>query len=367
MRLNPQYETLKINGHCLLVNTHTDTYYEVDDETDGLLRHPETAENADPERVAYLKEKNILLMDNEQPAKIRSRSRQTLSHFRLFSVPVNQFLDRHQGLNRRIMSPTLPRNITILSIVGIALTVLSVISLFIYGGELFGNFTMSEAVEFLPAVYLLGTLITCFHELGHVMLCRHYCGYVGRCGLMMFFLIPAFYTNTTVSKFAERPQRRQIILAGIRVQLILAGILSVLIILSAAMGWQVAILFLMLNILNYVYILLNLNPLFKYDGYWLLSQRWDMDNLYERSIAEVLCAVRRNERVTSPKLFAYGLCVIAFYLIMWGIVTGSMLRWLYPLIRNYTFIPIGVMVFLILREMYSWRKIGRQTLPLQER
>ena len=362
MKLNPAYETTEVNGHYLLVNTKTDEYFEIDQDTFHLTGHLQDAREKDQERLLFLKNRGIILEDGEQAGKQKRRKGfREITKIKLFSFRISGCF-RKGILKRAVESPALPRIIRICSVIGALLTAASLIYLMFGSSYMRENATADRLIRMLPAVYLLSFLITCFHELGHVLLCRHYCGYVGRCGVMLFFFMPAFYTNTTVAAFAERKQRLEIIMAGVSMQLAAAGLLSVLTVAAVMAGSEAGLLLLMLNIINFLYIFMNLNPLFKYDGYWLLSVAWDISYLYEKSVSEVLRAVnaKKEGRQICRRLFVYGVCLIGFYIVMWTVVIVGICEFLYPVLRLYCAVPVGIVVFLIIREMLGWGKAYRR-------
>ena len=111
---------------------------------------------------------------------------------------------------------------------------------------------------------------------------------------------------------------------------------------------------------NLISIVLNINPLFKYDGYWMLSLILDVDFLYEKSIVAVKNAIlgKRNRVRSNAKLPAYGIAVILFYLIMWvGSVIGIYYV-LFPVIGWFCLAVIAVVVIMIVREIRKWGTIN---------
>lgn len=388
MRLNPDYKLLAVGGHDLLVNEKSDRYFEIDAAAAMVIRQTENREKVKkpvrkasgetPDKIpgeasekaadeaaliTWLMGKKILLEDGETVPKTRKQKRlKEITKIRLFSIPVNGFFEKHRGADRLVQSEKLPAMIKGFSVIGLLLMLAGLGFLILEGQYLPREATVAQVLWMMPAVYLLGIFITWFHELGHVLLCRHYCHYVGRCGLMLFFFTPAFYTNTTVSLFADKRERTEIILAGIRMQMILGGLLSILMIWFAAMGWKAGLLVFLLSILNVIYLALNLNPLFKYDGYWLLTVRWNTGHLYERSVYEVVRRFRDHGRTgkTNRRQFLYGCALILFYLVMWSFVILAIWNYLYPRLRGYSLILVGLVVALIIKEMLGWGKNCRE-------
>ncbi len=119
------------------------------------------------------------------------------------------------------------------------------------------------------------------HETAHGVTCRRYGGEVKEAGLAMILLMPIAYVNVTSSwRFASRWQRLHVTIAGVMIELLLAGL--------ALLAWNqfdslplkqaAADVVLMASVSS---ILFNLNPLLKFDGYFALADVTGIDNLYD--------------------------------------------------------------------------------------
>ena len=140
-------------------------------------------------------------------------------------------------------------------------------------------------------------------------------------------------------------------------QIAISGMLSIVIAVLLFFGdfrWTAIYL---VNLMNITYVLLNLNPLFKYDGYWLLSTKWNTERLYEKSICEVkaVFSLKYNKKINKKK-FLFGIAVICFYLIMWIGTIWTIYTLLYPIIEGYSYCVIGVVILLVVCEIVKWIK-----------
>lgn len=145
--------------------------------------------------------------------------------------------------------------------------------------SLAGLLTPSSLLGLAAVTILLKTL----HELGHGIACKHFGGQVPRMGVMLLALAPCLYCD--VSDLWRLPSRRQRLIvnaAGILVELMLAAI--------AVIVWRHTNPGLMHTLaINTVIVgtvgtlLINANPLMRYDGYYLLSDATDTPNLWQRS------------------------------------------------------------------------------------
>jgi putative peptide zinc metalloprotease protein len=126
------------------------------------------------------------------------------------------------------------------------------------------------------------------HELGHALTVKHFGREVPRGGVMLYFGLPAAFVETTDIWLEPRRARLAVTWNGPYTGLILGGAAAIFILLFPTSQAN-AILFYMAGI-AYLTVLFNINPLLKYDGYYLLSDALEIPSLRERSIA----FLRRN-------------------------------------------------------------------------
>lgn len=129
---------------------------------------------------------------------------------------------------------------------------------------------------------LLVALVVTLHELGHAFTLKHYGGIVPEMGFLFMFLMPAAYTNTTDSYCLSRFKRIQVIAAGILVQIAIAAFAFWLWEFSAEGLWLHTVSYLLMVAALFT-IALNLNPLAKFDGYYLAVAITGINNLRSRS------------------------------------------------------------------------------------
>ncbi|VXD24106.1 putative membrane protein [Planktothrix serta PCC 8927] len=130
---------------------------------------------------------------------------------------------------------------------------------------------------------LLTLLVVTLHELGHAFTLKHYGGIVPEIGLLMIMFMPAAYTNTTDSYcLVKRYQRVLVVAAGVLVQLIIAAIGLLLWNWSNPSSALYTTSYLLMTA-ALLTIALNLNPLSKFDGYYLMVALTGINNLRSRS------------------------------------------------------------------------------------
>jgi Peptidase family M50. len=138
------------------------------------------------------------------------------------------------------------------------------------------------------------------HELGHAFTLKHYGGIVPDIGLLLICFFPGFYTNTTDQySLIKRRKRVLVVAAGVIVQILIWAIAFWLFLFaSPGSGLQENSYFLM--IASLLTVIFNLNPMNKFDGYYLLVAGTGINNLRERSRKYYQHLFRRERSPESP-------------------------------------------------------------------
>ncbi|MEH1941589.1 MAG: site-2 protease family protein [Nostoc sp.] len=141
----------------------------------------------------------------------------------------------------------------------------------------------SQGYSLIIPFALLMMLVVSIHELGHAFTLKHYKGVVLDIGLMFICLLPGAYTNTTDAYgLVKRRQRTLVMAAGIICQLVIWGIaLCLWSILTPGNLFYKPTYLLMLA--AQFTLAINLNPLNKFDGYYLLEAMTGINHLRKRS------------------------------------------------------------------------------------
>ncbi len=163
---------------------------------------------------------------------------------------------------------------------------------------LLGNFeSVAERIPkieyFLSNQGLIGliisvALIKMLHELGHAMACRRYGAECLEIGVMLLALIPTLYCNVSDAwSINERWKRMVVSAAGMYVEIGLASVAAILWMLTPP-GLLNALLFNVVMLCSLNTVLVNGNPLLRYDGYYLLSDWVERPNLSEHAKRELV-------------------------------------------------------------------------------
>jgi putative peptide zinc metalloprotease protein len=154
---------------------------------------------------------------------------------------------------------------------------------------------------------LVAALLASFvlHELGHAAAVKYYGGRVHRMGLMLLYLVPALFCDTSDAWRLPRNRQRVIVAAaGIWVQMVIAGLAQIALWLPIRM--DVAAWLWLFALVNLGLCGVNLIPFLKLDGYWVLVALTGVPNLradalrYLKGRALHLVAGLAQPRTPSP-------------------------------------------------------------------
>lgn len=175
-----------------------------------------------------------------------------------------------------------------------------------------------DAVEHLFAAFLLYLLSVFFHELGHAAAVMRYGGRPLGIGIGLYYIFPAFYTDVTESWAMSRSRRVVVSLGGVYFQILYILLLVVASMFYPSPFWYFTIFLIVFGGL------FAMNPIFKFDGYWVMT--------------DLLGVVNLREWVTRH-LFTF----------------GSIATWWKPLICwSYVVIAILTMMFVFLVLSSTW-------------
>ncbi|MDR2408174.1 MAG: hypothetical protein LBE13_08695 [Bacteroidales bacterium] len=131
----------------------------------------------------------------------------------------------------------------------------------------------------ITGILLFYIFSSLFHELGHASACKYFKSIHGNIGFGLYLNFPVFYTDVSGIWKLSRKQRLIINMAGVYFQMIY---LCPFIIFSFIFPDNIIIRhFVLIVNLN---LLFTLNPFFKFDGYWMMSDLLGVPNLRKRGM-----------------------------------------------------------------------------------
>ncbi|WP_353981959.1 biotin/lipoyl-binding protein [Salinicola endophyticus] len=150
-------------------------------------------------------------------------------------------------------------------------------------------FSLGGALAFGVAL----TFAKLCHEFGHAFMAKRAGCRVQSMGLAFMVLLPMFYTDVSDAwRVRERRSRLLIGAGGVLAELLLAVL--------ALLAWSLlpdgparTAAFMLASATWITTLVINLNPFMRFDGYFLISDLWGVDNLQQRAFA--LCRWRLRE------------------------------------------------------------------------
>ena len=156
-------------------------------------------------------------------------------------------------------------------------------------------FSLGGALAFGVAL----TFAKLCHEFGHAFMAKRAGCRVQSMGLAFMVLLPMFYTDVSDAwRVRDRRSRLLIGAGGVLAELLLA-VLALLAWSLLSDGPTRTAAFMLASATWITTLMINLNPFMRFDGYFLISDLWGVDNLQHRAFA--LCRWRLREA-----LFGYG-------------------------------------------------------------
>lgn len=178
-------------------------------------------------------------------------------------------------------------------------------------------------------LYVLQFVTLLIHEWAHAVTTKHYRREVRKGGFLLYMGMPAAFVDTTDIWLSPRRERILVSWAGPYSGFILGG-LAALGILAVPGTFAAGVLF-QFAFLTYITSFLNLNPLLKLDGYYILMDWLEIPRLREKSLAFVTGTLggklrRREPFSRDERIFAvfgllagaWTLLALALALQLWG-------------------------------------------------
>ncbi len=270
------------------------------------------------------------------------------------------------GLSQRFFSPAM----AMLGTVGfIVVMVLLLAKILAHPEQIFYDVARLQGDRWWVLI-VLWIAIKSLHELGHYLATVRWRSECSEVGLLLLCFTPCWYCDTTQAwKLPSRWQRAAIAAAGMYVELWIA-MLGGIVFLNTQPGlWQTlgAVAFLTCTIGT---LLINGNPCFRYDGYYILSDLWGVPNLAVQSRNALWdCFIRAlGGKAPQPERFDKPIWQLALFALVSGVYRMVVIVLLAIFLWN-TFVPLGLglLVWFILITMCVGLifMIGRSASSLQ--
>ncbi len=139
------------------------------------------------------------------------------------------------------------------------------------------------AADNLLLLWLIYPVIKLIHELGHGYCVKRGGGEVHELGIMILVLLPMPYVDaSSAAAFTDKKQRMLVGSAGILIELFIAA-LAMIVWVNAEPGLAKSIAYNVMFIAGVSTVLVNGNPLLRFDGYYIFSDFLEIPNLGQRA------------------------------------------------------------------------------------
>ena len=150
--------------------------------------------------------------------------------------------------------------------------------------EFLHTFSNLFSLEGAMAALIVLSFVKIVHEFAHAFTAVRYGVQVPHMGVAFIVMYPVLYTETTGSwQLSSRRARFHIGMAGVMAELCLAAIFLALWNISPSGSVGQTLSFLVVTVSLVSSLLVNLNPLMRFDGYYMFSDATGFDNLQTRS------------------------------------------------------------------------------------
>lgn len=157
--------------------------------------------------------------------------------------------------------------------------------------ENFGELRMQGqgilATNNLFLLYIGTVVVKALHEFGHAYFCRRFGGEVHVMGIMLMIFTPMPYVDATSSwSFRERWKRVLVGSAGMIVEIFFAAI-ATFIWAKTGPGIVHSLAYNIMFVASVSTVIFNVNPLMRFDGYYILSDLLEIPNLNQRATMQL--------------------------------------------------------------------------------
>lgn len=176
--------------------------------------------------------------------------------------------------------------------------------------------------------YLLLLVSLCAHEFGHSSACVRGGIEPSEIGAAIYLVFPVFYSDVSASWQLSRWKKVRVDTGGVYFQLCAGAVYLLLFMVTQQQVFQVALAL----VLGSCFI--SLNPILKFDGYWVLTDLLGIANLYKQPLYLATFfyqrVIRKQQRVlrwsvgTTLFILLYGLLKAAFWIYFLALVLPSL-------------------------------------------
>ncbi|MFT4514571.1 MAG: putative peptide zinc metalloprotease protein [Planctomycetota bacterium] len=151
------------------------------------------------------------------------------------------------------------------------------------GGELIAEASGMLTITNVPVMYVALVVLKVIHEFGHAYCCKRFGAEVPEIGLAFIVATPCAYVDASASwKLPSRLKRIAIGLAGMYFELAVAAV-SALVWVGTPPGFTHTVALSVFVLSSVTTLVFNINPLMRFDGYYVFADLVGVTNLRDRS------------------------------------------------------------------------------------
>jgi putative peptide zinc metalloprotease protein len=288
------------------------------------------------------------------PSKsIRSWFSQALRNPLALRMPLIR-ISHHSALSKFLAAVWFHRWTATVGAMLMAVTGLLVVSDFVHRPErIFYDVQRLQGERWFALIGII-FVVKSLHELGHYLACVRWKADCHELGIMFLCFAPCFYCDTTNAwKLPSKWKRAAIASGGIYFELWVAALAGIVLINTQPGLWHTlaAGTWLMCTLGT---LLVNGNPCFRYDGYYILSDLWNVPNLASQSSQALwgLFVQALGGRKPTAHYFDKGVGFLAVFAFVSGVYRIGVIFFLFVLVWG-LLVPkgLGVLALLILGSM----------------
>jgi putative peptide zinc metalloprotease protein len=294
---------------------------------------------------------------------------QALRHYLFFRIPLvrpDRFLQRTLPYVRFLFQPLFLYLLSALVLLGFYLVSRQ-------WDEFLNTFQHFYSFEGILVFAVALSFSKIIHELGHAYAAKHYGLRVPTIGVAFLVMWPVLYTDTSDGwKLHDRRQRFTIGIAGMTAEITLAAL--------ALLGWSMtpegpvnSALFILASSTWILTLVVNLNPLMRFDGYYLFSDYLGIKNLQERAFAMARWKLRstlfglelpapeqlRAKTVRTLVIFAWATWIYRFFLFL---AIALLVYYFFFKLAGLLLMVIELAWFIVMpvvRELLAWKHLAK--------
>ncbi|MCX8107692.1 MAG: hypothetical protein N3G20_02695 [Verrucomicrobiae bacterium] len=211
-------------------------------------------------------------------------------------------------------------------------------------------------------LYVALVIVKTLHEFGHAFFCRRFGGEVHVMGVLFMIFTPIPYMDATSAwGFKDKWKRILVGAAGVLVELFVGGVAAI-IWSRTGPGVVHSLAYNVMFIASVSTLVFNLNPLLRFDGYYILSDLLEIPNLSQRSVAVLRHLVEKHlyglKKAQNPASSAKEAVWLAVYGIASGIYRAIVFGGILLLVAD-RFLLLGVLAGVACAVAWVAVPIGR--------